>query len=211
MGIPLARPSLSLSLSLSRERERERESCRSLIAFNNTAQEPHRIFVFYPLFKDFEESGVIYAVEEFSDIAFQNEAFSGAIPAYAAGFALQNIHPFMRAKPDPARERRRDERFFKDRIQHRKYRVMQNAVADFRFMDMSLLWIGNVEAVITAMAVGLALQIPMELEKVLFDMPLEFNDIPFVFLIRLERFPRRKKIFHRNYFPEKVAIGFHKN
>ncbi len=49
----------------------------------------------------------------------------------------------------------------------------------------------------------------MELEKVLFDMPLKFNDIGFVFLVGFERFPCRKKVFHRDDFQEKVAINFH--
>jgi hypothetical protein len=154
---------------------------------------------------------VIHAVEEFSDIAFQNEAVGGAIPAHAAGFLLQNINAFMRAKPDPAGKRCRNKRLLKDRVQHRKYGVMQNAVAHFGFVDMPLLGIGNVKAVVTPVAVDFAFQIPMELKNVLLDMSLEFNDIRFVFLIRLECFPRRKKIFHRDYFSEKVAIGFHKN
>jgi len=117
----------------------------------------------------------------------------------------------MRAEPDPTRERCRDKSFFKDWIQYRKYCMMQNAVADFGFVNMALLRIGNVKAVITPVAIGFVFQIPMELEKVLFDMPLEFNDIRLVSLIGLERFPCREKIFHRNYFSEKVAIGFHKN
>jgi hypothetical protein len=96
-GQPLARPravSLSLSLSLS--------DWRGFIAFDNTTQEPHRIFVFYPFPKKVEENDVIHAVEEFSDIAFQNETVGRTIPAYATGFLLQNINAFMRAKSDPA-------------------------------------------------------------------------------------------------------------
>jgi hypothetical protein len=91
---------------------------------------------------------VIHAVEEFSDIAFQNETVGRTIPAYATGFLLQNINAFMRAKSDPAGKGCGDKSFLKDRIQHRKYGVMQNAVADFSLMDMPLFWIGSVEAVI---------------------------------------------------------------
>jgi hypothetical protein len=154
---------------------------------------------------------VIHAVKEFPDIALQNKTWRGAVSRNRAGFSFENIHAFVRAESDTAGKGSWNKCFLENRIQNRKYCVMQDAVADFGFVDVPLLRIMDVKAVITAVAVGLILQIPMELEKVLLDMPLEFGNIRLVFLVRLERFPCREKIFHRYDIREKVAIKFHKS
>ena len=203
MGIPLCGSGFTLSLSLSLSNW----CCR--ITLDDFLQKPDRIFVFNPLLHNTEEYGVIYAVEEFSDIAFEHETIRGAVPSDTAGFTFQEIDAFVRTKPDAAGKRCRNERFLKNRIQNGKYCMMQNAIADFGFMDMALLRVMDIKAIVRPVAIRSVFQIAMKLKNALLEMPLKLHHVGLVPFVFLESFPCGKKIFGGNDAFEKVAVSFH--
>ena len=87
--------------------------------------------------------------------------------------------------------------------------MMQNTVANSRFMNVTLFRIVDVKAVIRTMTVGFVFQIPMKLKKVFLKMSLKFRYVRFVAFIRFECLPSLKEIFWGNNSIEKVAISFH--
>jgi len=200
---PPPRPILELSLSLSLS------DWRDGITFDHGSQEPHRVLVFYSLSKNIEKDGVVDAVEKFSHVAFKNKTIGSTVSPDASRLALQNIHAFVSTETNATRKRSRDKRFLKNRIDDQEYCVMQNPVADSRFVNMPLLRIADIETVIWAMAIGFIFQIAMQLKKISLKVPLELRDIQLVALVFFKNFPCIEEILHRYYLPIKVAINFH--
>lgn len=152
---------------------------------------------------------MVHAVEKFPDITFKDKTRPRTIPGNRTGHPFQNGYALMRTEANPARKRGWDKSFFKNRAQNGKHSMVQNPVADGGFVNMPLLGITDIKAPIRPMAIYTIAQIPVKLEYIRFQMPLESGDVNFVPFARFEIFPSGKKVLWCNYFPQKVAISFH--
>ncbi len=185
MGIPRAgREPLSLSLSLSLSLG----LCR-IVAANNRFEQPQGIFVLNSFFQNRKQNSLIHTVKEFSNIALQSKARFLSVFAYAEKHFLKRIDSFMRAITNAARKRRGNKRWFKYGIQHRKNRVVQNAVADRGFVDVTLFRIGDVKTSIWSVLVRFIFQFAMQVENILLQTPFKFHHIALVPLITPKSVP----------------------
>jgi len=142
---------------------------------------------------------VIDTVKKFFDIAFKDETWPYSVLRDRPSHAFQNSYSFMRAKSDPARERVRDKRFFKNRIYDRENSVMQHAVSHAGFVDMPLFRIANPKPFIWPVPISFITKVVIEAKNILFKISLEYHYIWLVALIAFEHSPGEKEIFRRCY------------
>lgn len=71
----------------------------------------------------------------------------------------------------------RDERRLEDRIQRRKDCMMENTVANGRFVDRALLWIADRERRVVPVPIRSCNQFPMQVEDMFLEMSFEFLHI----------------------------------
>ena len=195
MGTPFFwRGGFTLSLSLSR--------FGTGVAFNYRPQKPQRIFIFNSSFNNGKENFVIDIIKKLLNIAFQYEAITCVVFRDSSHYSLQNRDAFVRAESDATRERCRDKRRLENRIEHRRYSMMEDSVSDCRLVDVPLLGITDVKTFVRAVFVCFVFQIPMQLKNILFQIPLEALNVRLVPFISLKGIPRQEQILGRYYYLE---------
>lgn len=105
---------------------------------------------------------MIYIREKLFDVAFQNPASLGIV---LANFIRERAKPIdrpVRAFPNPARIRISDKCFLKKRIKNPINGVMQQSVANCRFMNIPRLRIIDLERLITAVLICMMKKIVVE-------------------------------------------------
>jgi hypothetical protein len=188
MGIPLRVAAISLSLSLSLSRERERERAVG-IAFYDRPQKPHSPLILDSLAEHGEENFVINAIEEFSDVAFQDEAIAQSVPTHFPYHRLQTFNATMRSVPNTARERCRNERLLENRVQDGEDGVVQDAVADEGLVNVPLFRIVDVKAFVRPVPIRFVPKLPVQLKNVCLKIALEPHHVRLVPLPVLENGP----------------------
>lgn len=132
---------------------------------------------------------VINRIKEFLDIAFQNKTGVCSVLMNPPRHFLQNRNTPMRAVANPARKGSGNESFFENRIDNRKYGMMQNPIPNQSFMDVPLLRIMDVKADIWSVLIGFIAQFATKLKYILFEMPFESPHITFISFVAFESVP----------------------
>ena len=122
-------------------------------ASNNFGQESHHFFIMYSLLHNFEQNLVIHRCKKPVDITLKSETGSCVIAADLPEHLRKSINTFVRSFSSATRKGMRDESRLKDGIQCGKNRMMRDAVAHGRLVDLALLGIADGESIVTAVSV----------------------------------------------------------
>ncbi len=132
---------------------------------------------------------MIHAVKEFSNIAFQSKARLLSVFAYAEEHLLKRINAFVRSVTNTTRKRSGNKRWFEYGVQHRKDRMVQDAIANRGFVNVALFRIGDVKTSIWSVLVRFIFQFAMQVENILLQTPFKFHHIALVPLITPKSVP----------------------
>lgn len=136
--------------------------------------------------------------EEFPHIAFEHPALARVILRGFAEKILESLHCLMRSFSITARIRIGYEPAIEEGIELAIERMMEQAVAHERLMDIPRLRIGNLKGVVASMPVSPFLELAPQLEDVIHEPVLEFLNILLLPLAPDEFLPCREQVFQRN-------------
>ena len=143
---------------------------------------------------------MVYARKEFLYVAFQNPAGFRVIAACFICKRSESRKRFMRAFSDSARKRIGDEFPVEIWIEYTVYGVVQETVANTCFVNVSWLRVGDVEFLISAVAVGTISKVAVQHKEIVHEQKREFLYIRSSAFSAQEFPPRFKQIFHAYYF-----------
>lgn len=149
---------------------------------------------------------MIDAREELPDVTFQNPAGSSVVLACLVSENAEAIQGLVRPLPDPAGEGIADELSVKIQVQHSVNGVMDEAIADACFVDVSRLRVGNIEGLIAAVAVGSIDKVTMKCEDVIHETQAEFLHVELPPLAGQEFPPSFKQILNTYYLFKHMSI-----
>jgi hypothetical protein len=132
---------------------------------------------------------VVYAIKEFSYIAFEDITRHTVISAYFEKHPIYHIHAFVATFSDPTGKRCGNKGRFKYRIQDTESCMMKYSVADRSFVNMTTFGIGDEKAGVGIMSIRHALQLPIKLKYIWFKPHLKLKNIRAGPFASLEFFP----------------------
>jgi hypothetical protein len=203
MGIPFWRTLLSLSLSLSLGRSAFR------VAFYNLFKEIYHLLVRNSLFQNAEQDFVLNRCEESSHVAFKDKAGSCIISTFGAQHLRNDLDSFVRSFTHSARKRISNKRGLEYRIKCGEKSMMQNAIADTCFTNLSKLRIGDTKFDIPLMPVRAVFKRSLQSKDLFLKVFLKPHYIQLVPLAVFETIPRRKELLGRSDFIKQAPIFFH--
>ena len=163
-------------------------------------QEPNCIRVPYSFLKNLKQNSMVNTVKEFLDVTFQGEVGNSVIFTRLSHHLAYSVDSTMGAFANPAGVRIRNKSRFEYPIEYSKNSMMQNAVSDSSFVNVSTLWIINIKTSLSTMLVGLIFQVSRKVENILFKVLLEGLNINFLSLVGLEFFPSTKQVLRFDNF-----------
>ena len=116
-----------------------------------------------------QENLLVYGGEEFADVAFEHPAGTGIILRYAVRERAESRHGLVCSFFLPAGIRISNESVVEERIELPIESVVEEAVANTRFVDVARFWIVDLEMLISAVRICFVLQILMELQDVMHE------------------------------------------
>ena len=125
----------------------------SLKTENNIFQQGHDILVRNILVKNMNQSSLVNAGKELSNIALQNLSRPTVVPTDFTAHAVKSCQCFMSALIHTAGIRIGDKRSVEKRIKLMIHGVMKQAISNAGFVNMSWLWISNVKTLVSAVTV----------------------------------------------------------
>lgn len=138
------------------------------------------------------------AGKKFLYITFENPASLRIVVADLVGKCPELIDGFMGAFSISAGKRVCNECFIKEGVQYPVNCVVQEPISNTCFMDVSWLWVVNLERVVFAVFVGLILQIVMQRQNIIHEVELEFLYIFLVPFALNELLPGQKQVINTN-------------
>jgi len=166
--------------------------CKTL---DNLTEQPHSILVDNFFLKSIQQNLMVNRIEKFLHIAFQNKTWSREVSALCPNHLLHSQYAFVNSLINATGKRSGNKTFIKKGVQNLKQCMVQNPIADSRFMNMSNLWITNKKTSIWQMGIFFSKQIAVKFKDVLLKMKFKSLDVFFVTLVFFEFIPRRKQVF----------------
>lgn len=160
----------------------------------------HEPIVLGSFWKNIKKDFMIYGIEKFSYVQFQNPQSAGVIMRQTQSQILQSSHRRMRALCFSGRPRVENKCFIPYRFNDPVDGMMEKPIANRGLMDMAAFRIVNEKGEITAVFVGPVFEIVMQRKNVVFEINLEFRHVVFVGLFLLEFRPSVEQVLQRNYF-----------
>jgi len=140
-----------------------------------------------------QQNSVVDSREKLPDIALERKALSLGLENFPCVYA-KLLHSLVGSLFFSARIRIGYKGRFKNRVKDTEYRVVDDSVADGRFVNMPQLRIANIKIDILAMPISFMHQIAMELKNIIAETPFKKLDIGFFPLSAFEIVPRLEKI-----------------
>ena len=142
-----------------------------------------------------EKNAVINTGKELFDITFENPTGSGVVTAHLVDELSKTIDGFVHSFVVAAGERVGDERFVEKRIENAVDGVVQETVTDSGFVDMATFGVGDVEAVIGGVLVGVVNEVSMKCQDVIHKISVKKLDVWFGSFADDKLFPGEQKVF----------------
>lgn len=153
---------------------------------------------------------MVNAREKLADVAFQNPESAGIVTARLPGKITKPIQRFVRALAYPARIGVGNKNFFEERIKHPVDGVMDEAVADSRFVDVPGLRVGDVKSFVSAVTICPIDKFIFKFYNIIRQSEREFLDVSLPSLPFHEFIPCLQKVFPaRDFFKSMEQINFH--
>lgn len=116
---------------------------------------------------------MIYRIEKLLNITFQGKTIFGVVFTYSSGHLFQSFDSNMVTLTDTTRKRVLNKCWLKDGIEDSKQSMVNNTITNGCFVNMSNLWIRNIESKISVMFIGFVFQIMMQVKNMLFYVTLK--------------------------------------
>lgn len=136
--------------------------------------------------------------KKLGNVAFQSKTWTVEFVRNCQDKIIQPLHCPMRSLINSTRIRVKKKYVIKQRIQNSKYGMMHYSIPNSGFMNYAIFRIADCKPLIWPVAINFVCQFAMQLEQIVFQMPLKFLNIRLASFPLAKFLPSQKQILKTN-------------